>query len=183
MAPSDGMRAGPVQRGPAIGAVLSDGLGRIAGIAKTVRPILLSLLNATLVLAIALSVCIIVLIGRLETFADDTLSDVKFGLLKEIDNDVRQVAEVMNSGERDLRLIAERLAKWQNRPEVLLAPKMRGEIDLLVAEIRQLSAAVSRLTESHQALSDRTVRQIGAAMANAYIDIRKCRVRPPSPER
>ena len=37
MAPSDGMRSGPVQRGPTIGALLSDGLGRIAGIAKTAQ--------------------------------------------------------------------------------------------------------------------------------------------------
>ena len=139
------------------------------------KQFLLSLVNATLLLAIVLAVLGLVLLNKVESFIADIISDVKFGLLQEIDKDITQVAGAIRSTEEDLRLIAQRLDMVLERPTITLSPDVQREIRSVKTELKALRVGITQLTSSHEALSDHAIRKIAATIAETYIDLRHCR--------
>lgn len=155
-------------------------MSTLAGRLKT---FLLALINATLILGIIFATCAILLVTKVERFTDNIITDVKFDLLQEIDKDVRQLVGSIRKGEEDLRLITERLDKLTTTPEITLSPQLQNDVRRLHVDIRSLQRSVTLLTLSHVEISDRTIREIAASLANAYITARNCPVSQASKSR
>ena len=162
-----------------------SGMTRLAGILPALKcrllAFLLSLINATLVLAIVFAVTALILVDRIETFAASVISDVKFAVLQDIDTDVRQVAGAIRTTNTKLQTIAKELEEVVRSPAITLSPAMQDDVRLLIANLTSLRQSIVHLTSSHEALSDQSIRAIGATVANAIVDIRQCRVRPVQP--
>lgn len=141
---------------------------------QPLKSLLLALVNATLMLAIILTVAGIFLLYKVQSFTADVISDVKIELLREIDEEIEGVSETVKAGERNLRRISERLDEIIRRPEVTLSPAVEEDIRSLSAELKALRQSVNKLTESRNAMSDEAIRKVFAALADTYIRIRKC---------
>lgn len=139
------------------------------------KQFLLSLVNATLMLAIILVLLGLLLLNQAESFANDVVSDVKFALLKEIDTDVQLVVESIRATDRDLRAVEAQLKALVEQPEITLSPEIRADISAVNAKLDQLTAGVSKLLNSHDSLSDQSVRRIASTVAETYIAARHCK--------
>ena len=144
------------------------------------KQFLLSLVNATLVLGIILVVLALVLLNQAESFTANVISDVKLGLLEEIDTDIKDVVGSIRSTEEELRVVANRLKQIVDQPEITLSPEIRAEITSIDAELGALKQEVTKFLSSHESLSDEAVQRIAATIAEAYIGIRGCRRTPQS---
>lgn len=142
------------------------------------KQFLLSLLNATLMLGIILVLLALFLVYRVETFTTNVVSEVKLGLLEEVDADVRQVVGAIRATDRDLREVADKLDRFVERPEITLSPELRQEIGALDAKLTDLRDGVTRFLSSHDAVSDQAVRDIASRLAESYLALRHCRVQP-----
>ena len=141
---------------------------------KQLKDLLLALVNATLILAIILTITGIILLRKVESFAADVVSDVKIEVLRDIDKEIEDVAATVKAGERNLRRISERLDEITQRPDITLSPETQQDIRSLSAELKALKQSVSRLTASRNALSDEAIRRFFAALSETYIEMRKC---------
>ena len=135
----------------------------------------LSLLNATLMLGIILVLLALLLLDRAQSFTTNVVSDVKFGLLQEIDKDVKEVVGSIRETDRDLRRVADGLDRLIAQPEIALSPESREDIRSLEAKLTGLRDGVSQLLSSHESVSDRAVREIASRLGEVYIALRHCR--------
>ncbi len=151
-------------------AVLDRNGGWLAGI----KTVLLSLLNATLLLAIVLTILGLALIHKVERFTGKVISKVHFSLLEEAEKDVKTVAKSIVAAERDLRRISDRITKLVNQPVIVGTPGIEQQLRGLVSQVNTLQKDIVGLEVSHMRLSDRSIQQIASAIANTIIKLRHC---------
>lgn len=147
------------------------------------KSFLVPLVNATLVLAILLAVSGTVLVYKVHSFATDVISDVKVGLLRDMDNDIRLIKRSFQDGERDLRRIAARLDAITKNPEITLSPEIQQDIRSLRTEVDVLNQRLGELASNREALTDHAIHTLASSFAQAYIDMRRCHVEATAPAR
>ena len=136
------------------------------------KQFLLSLVNATLVLGIILVVLALVLLNQAESFTANVISDVKLGLLEEIDTDIKDVVGSIRSTEEELRVVANRLKQIVDQPEITLAVNDS-------AWLRSTSARTTRMMPSTRVAFTRERRNCLSRVMGACLS----RVRPMGSDR
>lgn len=158
------------------------GTGTWVALKRRLKPFLLSLVNATLLLAITFAVTALILVNRIEGYTATVISEVKFGVLQEFDKDVRAVAGAIRTTNTKLQAIADELDIIIRSPTITLSPAMQHDVRVLLTSLKSVQQSIGKLTSSHEELSDQSIRTIGATVADTIIDIRQCRPRPAEPD-
>ena len=139
------------------------------------RQFLMSLLNATLLLAVVLAALVVWLSYRAEDVAADLIAKVDIRVLDAAEADVRNAVAEIHGLRSDLATLNTRLARLADGREITLSPAMRQELDTIRAHAVRIEKAVANVTNVDRALSDSKIREIGKMLTEAVIDVRSCR--------
>ena len=139
------------------------------------RQFVTSLLNATLLLAVVLAALVVWLSYRVEDAAADLITKVDMRVLDAAEADIRDATTEIHGLRKTLSGLNTRLARLTDGREITLSPAMRRELDAIKTQAVRIETAVTRLTNVDSQLSDRKIREIGKALAELAIDVRRCR--------
>lgn len=139
------------------------------------RQFLLSLANATLLLAIVLVVLVLWLFYKVEDVAADLVTMVDMRVVELVEDDIRDAVTEIHGLRDDLGTLNDQLTQLIEHPEIKLSPEIRDELDAINTQAAQIDKAVTRLTDFDRDLSDRQIREIGKALAEVVINARGCR--------
>jgi hypothetical protein len=139
------------------------------------RQFLISLVNATLLLAIILVLLVLWLVYKVEDVAADLVTKVDMGLVELVEGDIRDAVAGIQGLRDDLGALNDELAQLIDHPGITLSPDIREELDAINAQAAQIDKAVARLTDFDRDLSDRQIREIGNVLSEAVVNARRCR--------
>ncbi|MEQ8825219.1 MAG: hypothetical protein RIC14_12680 [Filomicrobium sp.] len=120
-------------------------VSQAGGIGERLKQFFLSLLNTTLLLGIVFMALALTLVGKLETFTENVLNDVRLSLLHEIDDDVKGTLGAIGEAEQELKLISDRLTAIVEHPERVVSPRLFVEVRALRDELNKIQKTADTL--------------------------------------
>lgn len=139
-----------------------------------VRTFLLSLLNATLLLAVILTLSVTFLVYKVESAAQDLMSQAGTALLSEAEHEVKGAIASIEAADRDLKQLTEKVAQVIETPGELLGARDIELLKGLRTDVQTTNRLLSEMTSSVSHLSDRTIRQFAQNVAETIISMRNC---------
>ena len=139
------------------------------------RQFMLSLLNATLLLAVVFVAFAIWLTYRVEDVAADLITKVDMRVVELVEGDIRDAVTEIHGLRDDLGTLNDELSQLIEHPEITLSPEIRDELNAINTQAERIDKAVARLTDFDRDLSDRQIREIGKVLSEVAINVRGCR--------
>lgn len=133
--------------------------------------------NVTLILAIILLVLILWLVSTTRSFVDDTMSDVKFGIVEEIEQDARDLVAEVRRGLDELDALRLDIEKLVENPASLIDPQIRRDIEAVKNDADRIASDLDRIATGHIDMSQETLEKLAVSLVRAYGDIRGCTIR------
>ena len=130
--------------------------------------------NATLTLAVILTVLMLWLVGAARTLVHDTLADVRFGLIKEIDQDSKSLIGDLRRGAIELDALRADIARISVDPTIAIDPETRRDIKLVRNDADRIARDLDRITSGHVDLSQKMMERLAVAVVRAFGDVRAC---------
>lgn len=147
-----------------------SGRQRIEPIWKAIRPFV----NASLVLALALALTGLWFVNSARTLVDDTLNDVKFGVIKELDEEANGLVAEIREGVSELHALRTDISRIADNPSDLVDQDTRDRIKEIQTVARQIALDLDRMASGHMNLSQDTLEKLAVSLVHAYGKIRGC---------
>lgn len=136
-------------------------------------PVLRPFVNATLVLAIVLVLAALSLVHSTRSFVDDTLADVKIGLLREIDKDAETLIADLRIGAAEYDKLQADIAALAQHPDLVLDPETRRSLRQIESDTHRIATDLDRIASGHIDLSQKTLERMAMALVRAYGESRR----------
>lgn len=130
--------------------------------------------NATLVLAIVLVVAMLWFVDAAQSLVDDTLNDVKFGLIEELDDDAKLLMAEIRKGVAEFDTLRADIARIADHPADLIDPQIRHSIKAVENDANRIAHDLDRIASGHVDLSQESLERIAVSLVRAYSEIRGC---------
>ncbi len=140
-----------------------------------VKALLLSLLNATLMLGVILTLSAVFLVHQIEGFAEDFMTHAGSALLQEAGHEVNGAIVALKTADRDLKRLTQSVQAIIDKPVGHLS---RQDVELLQgfrSDLEATNQLLFRMTNSFGGLSDQTVRRLGETLIEAIVRVGNCR--------
>ncbi len=139
---------------------------------RVVRPFA----NATLLLAVLLVALSLWLTMTARSFVDDTLADIKLGLLQEADRDIEMLLADYRDGVAQFDALRERITRLAEDPSTLVDPRTRSDIEALKKDADRIATGLDRIASGQLELSQATLESLAVTLVRAYGEVRGCKV-------
>ena len=140
-----------------------------------VRILLQSLLNATLLLAVILTLAVWGLICKVEGIANGLLAQATTSVLREARHDVDDVIASIAAVDEDLKQLISQISKVVEEPVELLSERDIQILNSVRSQVVKTNRLIARISDPYGSLSDRTIERAAAIAADTIISIRNCR--------
>lgn len=132
--------------------------------------------NATLILAILLVGMSMWLVSTARSFVDDSLADVKLGLIQEADKNIGALLAEYRAGVAQFETLRLQISGLVDNPSTLIDPRTRSEIEALKKDADRIGIGLDRIASGHLELSQATLESLAVTVVRAYGRVRGCRL-------
>lgn len=150
----------------------NDRLKRCANVIwSIVRP----LLNATLILVIVAGVTGLALMNSTRSLVNDTMAEVKSGVLREIDEDARHILGEIEAADAEYERLKRQVTDLLNDPQALLDGQAKKEIRSIRDDLARIADDLDRISAGQIEISQNTLERLAVSLVRTYGEIRGCK--------
>ncbi|WP_419909952.1 hypothetical protein [Hoeflea sp.] len=139
---------------------------------SVIRP----LLNATLLLAVVAAIAGLMLMHSTRALVDNTMADVKSGVLREIDEDAKRLFAEMDGAYAEFDRLKQRIDRIVDDPQSLLDEQVRQDIRAVKNDLHGIAEDLDRISRGQLDISQETLEKLAISLVRTYGQIRGCKV-------
>jgi hypothetical protein len=148
----------------------SDRNGISARLRRLPGQLLLALINATAILVIVATILALVVIARIDHFAENIVSTMTEAVLSKVDLPPRDVLANLRNLTAEVRTLGNAVREIKAGEN----PALQFEIAQLKEALTVLNISINRLGNSRSILTDEAIRQLGRTVTDALMKLRDC---------
>jgi len=147
-----------------------DGSGISARLWRLPGQLLLALINATAILIIAAAIFALVVIARINCFAENVVATRTEAVLSKVDLPQKDVLANIRNLTAEVRTLGNTLREIKAGEQ----PALQPELAQLKEALTVLNISVDRLGSARSILTDEAIGQLGRTIADALTKLRDC---------
>ncbi|WP_136659449.1 hypothetical protein [Nitratireductor sp. XY-223] len=137
--------------------------------------VLRPLLNATLLLAVIATVAGLTLVNSTRALVDDTMAEVKTGVLHEIDEDAKRLFAQIDGAYAEFERLEQQVAGVLHDPQSLLDKETKDEIRSVRDDLARIADDLDKITQGQLDISQQTLERLAVSLVRTYGEFRRCR--------
>jgi len=132
--------------------------------------LVLALINATALLVIAAAILALVLISRVDNFAENVAATMTEAALSKIDLPSREVLANLRNLADEIRTLGNSLRDAKGKED----PVLRSEVARLKETLSSVSTNINRLTSTRTILTDEAIGQLARSASDTLMKMKGC---------
>ena len=133
------------------------------------------LLNATLLLAVIATIAGLTLVKSARSLVDDTMTEVKSGVLHEIDEDAKRLFREMDTAHAEFERLEQQIAGILDDPQSLLDKQTKEDIRAVREDLSRIAGDLDRISAGQFDVSEKTLEKLAVSLVRTYGEIRGCK--------
>ena len=147
-----------------------DGNGISARLWRLTAQLLLALINATAILVIVAAIVALVVIARINHFAENVVATMTEAALSKVDLPPKDVLANLRNLTAEVRTLGNTLREIKAGEQ----PALQHEMAQLKEALTVLNVSVDRLESTRSILTDQAIAQLGRTVTDALTKLRVC---------
>jgi hypothetical protein len=132
--------------------------------------LLLALLNATAVLVIVAAIAVLIVLARIDHFAENVAANMTEAVLSKVDLPAKDTLANLRNLTAEARALRNAVAEFKPGEN----PVLQREISQLKEKLTALDTSVERLRDAKSILIDQVIERLGRAVTDGLIRLRNC---------
>ncbi|MDA4847016.1 hypothetical protein [Hoeflea poritis] len=142
--------------------------------------VLRPLLNATLLLAAIAAIAGLTLVNSTRSLVDDTMTEVKSGVLHEIDEDAKRLFQEIDAAYAEFERLEQQVAGILGDPQSLLDSQTKEDIRAVRDDLSRIAGDLDRISTGQFDISQKTLEKLAVSLVRTYGEIRGCTTQRPA---